>query len=125
MRILLDTNVLLWLLADSPRINPVRDLILSADTEIYVSVASLWEIAIKTSIGKLNIDVSDIRTAVEDSGFTELAVLGIHTTTLATLPLLHRDPFDRLIVAQAITEPMKLLTGDRTLAAYSSLVQLI
>lgn len=125
MRILLDTNVLLWALADSPRIGKVRDLILSVDTDIYVSVASFWEIAIKNGIGKLDADVKTLRAAVEESGFHELAVLGIHSETLSTLPLLHRDPFDRMIVAQAITEPMKLLTGDGVLGAYSSLVQTI
>jgi PIN domain nuclease of toxin-antitoxin system len=125
MRILLDTNVLLWTLMNSPRIGKIRDLILSADTGIYVSAASFREIAIKNDIGKRDADVKTIRAAVEESGFHELAILGIHSETLSTLPLLHRDPFDRMIVAQAMTEPMKLLTGDGVLGAYSSLVQTI
>lgn len=125
MRLLLDTNVLLWTLTGSPRINAVKELILSADTEIFVSTASWWEIAIKTSIGKLDADVQMLRAASVDSGFLELPVLGVHVETLAKLPMLHRDPFDRLIVSQAITEPMRLLTSDSQLEAYTSLVQRI
>ncbi len=125
MRLLLDTNVLLWALIGSPRINDVKDLILSVDTEIFVSTASWWEIAIKTSNGKLDADVQLLRAASGQSGFLELPVLGIHAETLAKLPMLHKDPFDRLIVSQAITEPMRLLTSDSELEAYSSLVQRI
>jgi PIN domain nuclease of toxin-antitoxin system len=125
VRLLLDTNVLLWTLIGSPRINDVKDLILSVDTEIFVSTASWWEIAIKTSIGKLDADVQMLRAASGQSGFLELPVLGIHAETLAKLPMLHKDPFDRLIVSQAITEPMRLLTSDSELEAYSSLVQRI
>ncbi len=125
MRLLLDTNVLLWTLTGAPRIEPVRPLILSPETEIFVSTVSLWEIATKASIGKLAADVAEIRVAIAASGFQELPVLGEHTETLASLPLLHRDPFDRMIVAQAITEPMRLLTGDSQLAAYSELVQTV
>jgi PIN domain nuclease of toxin-antitoxin system len=125
LRLLFDTNVLLWTLAGSHRINAVRDLILSDETEVFISTASWWEIAIKASIGKLDADVKILRVAAAESGFFELPVLGIHTETLAKLPLLHRDPFDRLIVSQAITEPMRLLTGDSELEAYSDLVQRI
>lgn len=125
MRLLLDTNVLLLTLTGSPRINDVKDLILSIDTEIFISTASWWEIAIKTSIGKLNADVQMLRVASGQSGFLELPVLGVHAETLSRLPMLHKDPFDRLIVSQAITEPMRLLTSDSQLEAYSSLVQRI
>ena len=103
----------------------MKELILSADTEIFVSTASWWEIAIKTSIGKLDADVQMLRAASVDSGFLELPVLGVHVETLAKLPMLHRDAFDRLIVSQAITEPMRLLTSDSQLEAYTSLVQRI
>jgi len=100
-------------------------LILAPETEIFVSTVSLWEIATKASIGKLAANVAEIRAAIAASGFLELPVLGEHTETLAKLPLLHRDPFDRMIVAQAIAEPMRLLTGDGQLAAYSELVQTV
>jgi PIN domain nuclease of toxin-antitoxin system len=125
MRLLLDTNVLLWTLTGHPRIEPVRQLILAQETEIFVSTVSLWEVATTASIGKLAADVSEIRGAIATSGFLELPVLGEHTETLAKLPLHHRDPFDRMIVAQAITEPMRLLTGDSQLAVYSDLVKTV
>lgn len=122
MRMLLDTNVFLWVLSGSDRISRVRDLILADETEVFVSVASFWEIAIKHTIGKLALDVREARSAATESGFHELPVLGAHTEALSTLPLLHRDPFDRLLVAQAIAEPMRLLTGDGSMAQYSELV---
>ena len=125
MRVLLDTNVLLWVLAGSPKISKIEALLLDANTEVFVSVASLWEIAIKAGLGKLAADVTQIRAAIITSGFTELAIAGEHTEQLKNLAPIHRDPFDRLLVAQAITEPMRLLTGDKTLQAYSELVQLI
>lgn len=90
-----------------------------------MSIASWWEIAIKSSIGKLDADVAALRNAAQDSGFNELSIVGAHTEVLAKLPLLHRDPFDRLIVAQAIYEPMQLLTSDEQLVHYSDLVKLI
>lgn len=126
MRILLDTNVLLWALAGSSRIEVARDLILEPVNEIYISAVSWWEIAVKTSIGKLQGDVARMRVeAIEVSGFIELPITGAHAEALMTVPLLHRDPFDRMLVAQAISEPMRLLTGDKQLAEYSELVYLI
>jgi PIN domain nuclease of toxin-antitoxin system len=125
VRLLLDTNVLLWTLTGHPRIQSVSQLILAPETEIFVSTVSLWEIATKASIGKLTADVAEIRAAIAASGFLELPVLGEHSETLATLPLHHRDPFDRMLVAQAIAEPMRLLTGDGQLAVYTELVQTI
>jgi len=125
MRLLLDTNVLLWTLAGSPKIQPVSQLILAPESEVFVSTASLWEIAIKTRIGKLTADLTEIRQAVAASGFIELSIRGEHVETIATLPMHHKDPFDRMIVAQAITEPMRLLSGDRQLAVYTELVHLV
>lgn len=125
MRLLLDTNVLLWTLAGSPKIQPVSQLILAPESEVFVSTASLWEIAIKTRIGKLTADLTEIRQAVAASGFFELSIRGEHVETIATLPMHHKDPFDRMIVAQAITEPMRLLSGDRQLAVYTELVHLV
>ena len=125
MRLLLDTNVLLWTLSGASRIQRISPLILAPENEIFVSTVSLWEIVTKTSIGKLNADVAEIRVAVLASGFYELPVLGEHAVKLAALPLIHRDPFDRMIVAQAMAEPMRLLTGDAQLAAYTELVETI
>ncbi len=125
MRVLLDTHVLLWTLAGSPRIDRVRDLILSDETEIYISAASLWEVAIKSSLGKLEADVAELRAASHASGFHELPIIGIHTEALARLPRHHSDPFDRMLVAQAVTEPMRLLTADARLTSYGDLIMTV
>lgn len=118
MQLLLDTNALLWTLADSPRIRPVRDLILSGETDVYVSTVSWWEIAIKTRIGKLDANLSELRLAARDSGFSELPLLGAHAEALATLPRHHNDPFDHMLIAQALAEPMRLITGDEIIPQY-------
>lgn len=125
MRLLLDTNVLLWTIAGDARVLPLKDRLLDDDNEVFVSVASYWEVAIKAGIGKLNVDVAELRQAARLSGFLELPVLGPHTEQLARLPALHRDPFDRLLVAQAQAEPMRLLTSDALLAGYGSAVEVI
>lgn len=125
MRLLLDTHILLWTLAGSARIDSVKELILADETEIFVSVASLWELATKIAIGRLNADLSELRRFVRDSGFFELPVKGEHTEKMVTLPLIHRDPFDRMLVAQAMAEPMKLITVDGTLQQYTDLVMLV
>ena len=125
MRLLLDTNVLLWTMAGDARADPLRERLLDEDNEVVVSVASYWEIAIKAGIGKLDVDVAQLRRAVRLSGFVELPVLGAHTVQLAVLPAIHRDPFDRLLVAQARAEPMRLLTSDRLLAGYGASVEVV
>ena len=125
MKLLLDTHVLLWAAIDSPRIKAIRRRLLAADNEVFYSVASLWEIAIKASLGKLQADAAAIRDAALDNGFAELAVLGQHALHVGALPWHHRDPFDRLLVAQAAAEPMQLLTADEVLLAYGSRIELI
>ncbi len=124
MRMLLDSHVLLWALADDTRLTaPARRRIESA-TEIYVSAASYWELAIKIGLGKLAVALPELREAAHSSGYIELPVTGEHAETLLTLPAHHRDPFDRMLIAQAITEPMHLLTADAQLARYTELVLL-
>jgi PIN domain nuclease of toxin-antitoxin system len=125
MRLLLDTHVLLWTLAGSPRINNVKALILSEESEVFVSTVSWWELATKISIGKLAADLPTLRQAVKDSGILELMVKGEHAERLVGLPLLHRDPFDRMLVAQAMAEPMRLITADAALAQYTDLVMIL
>lgn len=125
MKLLLDTHVLLWAATDSPRIKAIRKRLLAADNEVFFSVASLWEIAIKVSLGKLLADAAEIREAAIDSGFLELPVLGQHALHVGGLPWHHRDPFDRLLVSQAAAEPMRLLTADEQLLAYGGQVELI
>ncbi len=122
MRLLLDTNALLWALTNSPRIAPVRELLLADENMVFVSAVSWWEIAIKVHIGKLDARVSELRAAAKESGFIELPLLGLHAEALQSLPRHHNDPFDHMLVAQAIREPMHLITGDGVLTQYTPLV---
>src|SRR5215471_9212752 len=126
MRVLLDTHVLLWALAEPRRLDAeTRGVIESADAEILFSAASIWEIAIKSGLGRsgLAFDPSEIARAALDTGFTELAVRSNAAALVGQLPLLHRDPFDRVLVAQAIVEPATLYTADQQLVPYSDLVR--
>ncbi len=122
MRVLLDTHLLLWALASPGRLSPAARRMLD-EAEVYVSAASIWEISIQVGIGKLRGDPREIVAAVEPAGFTHLAVTGLHAATVATLPPVHKDPFDRLLLAQAACEPMILLTNDAMLAEYGSFVR--
>ena len=125
MRLLLDTNALLWALTNGPRIGPVRELLLADASEVFVSTVSWWEIAIKTRVGKLDASLPELRAAAQESGFLELPLLGSHAEMLATLPRHHNDPFDHMLVAQAMAEPMRLISGDEVLTRYTPLVMLI
>lgn len=125
MRLLLDTHIVLWLLANDERVVHLQDRILSDENEVFVSAATWWELAIKAGIGKIDVDVAEVRQAARASGFLELPVLGAHTEQLVALPLLHKDPFDRMLVAQANAEPMRLLTSDGLLAGYGSNVEVV
>ncbi|MEZ1316294.1 type II toxin-antitoxin system VapC family toxin [Pseudomonas fluorescens] len=125
MRVLLDTHVLLWALADDHRLSDKARMLINNAAEIYVSAATFWEMAIKVSLGKLSVDLEEIRQHCVDSGFIELAVSFEHAIAVKDLEYHHRDPFDRLIVAAAITEPMKLLTADPMVARYTELAILI
>jgi PIN domain nuclease of toxin-antitoxin system len=117
----------LWALSEPHRISPlVRKAIESADNDVFFSAASIWEIATKASIGRLTIEmaVEEIIGVAERTSFQELPVLSVHAAATETLPLHHRDPFDRLLIAQAMQEPA-LITADRRLAVYSDLVHVI
>ena len=122
MRLLLDTNALLWALSNAPRIAPVRDMLLADENEIFVSAVSWWELAIKIRIGKLEARLPELRAAARDGGFLELPLLGSHAEVLATLPRYHNDPFDHMLVAQCMAEPMRLISGDAALSQYTPLV---
>jgi PIN domain nuclease of toxin-antitoxin system len=122
MRLLLDTHMFLWAVAGNPRLKPaVRRVIESAD-QVFVSADSIWELAIKAPLGKIETDPDELVAAIEASGFLELPVRAAHSAGVARLALHHSDPFDRLLVAQAVTEPLKLLTADSVLAKYSEIV---
>lgn len=125
MRILLDTHIYLWWLQDSPRLSAAARQQIQTATEVYVSSASLWECSIKIGLGKLQADIGELVAQIEASGFIELPVFARHTLVLAKLPEHHRDPFDRLLVAQALAEPLRLLTAEQQLSAYSGLVELV
>jgi PIN domain nuclease of toxin-antitoxin system len=124
MRVLLDTHLLLWALSSPMKLSKeTRRLI---DTSgIYVSAASIWEISIKASLGKLRADPTEVLNALEPAGLSMLPILGEHAARVAQLPPRHKDPFDRILIAQAMTEPMILLTNDQALAGYSELVRVV
>lgn len=114
---LLDTHILLWDLADDKRISQEHDKILLGDAPKYLSVASLWEIAIKASTGKLTIPAGLLDT-IEASDVTLLPILPNHVLHTASLPRHHGDPFDRLLIAQAQLEGLTLVTADSHFARY-------
>jgi PIN domain nuclease of toxin-antitoxin system len=126
MHILLDTNILLWVLGDRRRLAaPTLSAIEDEENEVLFSAASIWEIAIKAALGRADFGVSPmaIVDAALGAGFVELPVGSAVAARVAELPMLHRDPFDRLLIAQAIAEPAILYTADAQLSAYSELVQ--
>jgi PIN domain nuclease of toxin-antitoxin system len=128
VRILLDTHLLLWSVASSRRLpKEARSLLLDAANEVFFSAASVWEIAIKSALRRRDFKANPmvLVRALAHSGFTELPVTAAHAARVAGLPAIHRDPFDRLLVAQSFAEPMTLLTNDAVLARYSPLVQVV
>jgi PIN domain nuclease of toxin-antitoxin system len=122
MRLLLDTHIFLWSAAGSASLKAsARRMIQEADA-VFVSAASLWEIAIKTRLGKLEADPDALVAAIDESGFVELPVRAVHAAGVAKLPAIHKDPFDRLLIAQSIAEPLRFLTADTVLKGYGDLV---
>jgi PIN domain nuclease of toxin-antitoxin system len=122
VRLLLDTHVVLWVMADDPSLSPSARATIGRAETVYVSAVSLWEIHIKAGLGKLSIDQDLLLERLTAAGFESLAITWEHADALRQLPDIHRDPFDRMLVAQAISEPLKLMTTDKILAQYSELV---
>lgn len=122
MRLLLDTHVFLWAVAGSTKLKPATRRLIEAADEVYVSAASIWEVAIKSRLGKIDADVDELVAAITDSGFFELPVRSLHASATRQLPLHHNDPFDRLLVAQALSEPLRLLSADAIMTRYTDLV---
>jgi PIN domain nuclease of toxin-antitoxin system len=122
--LLLDTHLLLWALAAPAKLSPATRKQLDS-AEVFVSAASIWEISIKSALGKLDADPADILAAIEPAGFALLPITGAHAAKVATLPAAHRDPFDRMLVAQALSEPMILFTNDEVLRPYGSLITVV
>ncbi len=125
MNLLLDTHIALWAIADSPRLSPdARKLITSSKTTIWVSAASIWEIAIKHSLGRANMPLSGHEALgyFNEAGYRLLPVDAQHAAAVGDLPSHHQDPFDRILVAQALLEPMRLITHDPLVARYSDTI---
>ena len=121
MNLLLDTHIALWAIAGSPRLPPkARALITAPDANIWVSAASLWEIAIKHTLGRGDMPVSgqDALHWFLQSGYRVLPIEAHHAVAVEDLPAHHSDPFDRILIAQAVVEPMRLLTHDPVVALY-------
>jgi PIN domain nuclease of toxin-antitoxin system len=124
MRLLLDTHILLWSAIEPERLSRVASsLNESPDNEMVFSALSIWEIGIKTGLGRA--DSSMPHRSLFDNGYAELAVTGAHAAPLAGLPPIHKDPFDRMLVAQAIVEGFTLLTSDPMVAKYPGSIRLV
>ncbi|PYE90506.1 type II toxin-antitoxin system VapC family toxin [Phyllobacterium leguminum] len=121
MKFLLDTHLLLWAVAKSKKLPPAaRSEIENLDNELLFSAASLWEVAIKRGLGRADftIDPRLLRRGLIDNGYLELPVTSEHAVAVDGLPPIHKDPFDRLLIAQSIVEGITLLTLDETVARY-------
>lgn len=117
MRLLLDSHVFLWWRANDPRLTrDTVEAVLGASV-VYVSAATAWELGLKVAIGKLTVP-EPVEDGVKDSGFLELPISFRHTRAASALPMHHRDPFDRMLVAQALEEGLTLVTHDEALRAY-------
>jgi PIN domain nuclease of toxin-antitoxin system len=128
VRLLLDTHLLLWAAAKSAKLPPdVRELVEDPANDAYFSAASVWEIAIKRALRRADftVDPAEFLKALPSMGFIELPVSAAHAARVAKLPNLHRDPFDRLLVAQSLTEPLTLVSNDAVLAAYSKDIRIV
>ncbi len=120
MSLLLDTHVFLWWLEDSPRLGAAaRDAIADPGVPVYVSAASAWEISIKRVRGRIDLSDEGFALGMREGGFSELPMTAMHGLAAGTLPDHHRDPFDRMLVAQAQTEGLRLVTHDKMLEPYS------
>lgn len=119
MRLLLDTSILIWAAADSPALPAyARKALADPRCELYISVASVWEIAIKVSLGKLVFPVDRMSSVLNDTGCIVLPISADHAIGAAALPKHHSDPFDRMLVAQAQLEGLVLLTADSLIPRY-------
>ena len=121
MKLLLDTHLLLWAAGEPERLpKSARTLIENADNELLFSAASLWEVAIKRGLGRedFKVDARLLRRGLLDNGYGELAIVSDHVVATESLPPLHRDPFDRILVAQATVEGITLLTIDSLVSQY-------
>jgi PIN domain nuclease of toxin-antitoxin system len=128
MRLLLDTQLLLWLARDTDKLSTeARALIGSEANELFFSPVSIWEVAIKSGLGRgdFKVEPRDFRRGLLDNGYRELPITSEHAVAVLDLPTRHKDPFDRMLLAQAITERLTLTTADKVLADYPGPVLLV
>ena len=128
MRYLLDTHLLLWAASEPERLSAAaREIMTDEDSQLWFSVASIWEVVIKASLDRPDFDVDAhlFRHGLLESDFAELSIAGPHVTAVADLPSLHKDPFDRILLAQARTEGLILVTADASLAQYPGDIEVV
>jgi PIN domain nuclease of toxin-antitoxin system len=128
MNFLLDTHILLWAAGDPGRVpEEARVLIEDRENILYFSAASLWEITIKRGLDRADFEVDPriLRRGLLDNGYEELAVTGAHAVAIDQLPLIHKDPFDRILVVQSIVEGLTLITSDEIVGCYSGPIRLV
>ena len=128
MKLLLDTHLLLWAATAPQRLSvEAQGLFNNPDNELYFSAVSIWEVAIKRGLDRpdFQLDVRQFRRGLIDNGYIELQMSSLHAVAIDILPAVHRDPFDRMLVAQASVEGLPLITSDAVLAQYSGLVRLV
>lgn len=128
MKLLLDTHLLLWAAGDAKKLSKTaRGLINTSDNELFFSAASVWEVVIKRGLGRedFQVDPRVLRRGLLDNGYSELPITSDHATALESLPPLHKEPFDRILVAQAHAEGITLLTGDNRVSQYPGPIRLV
>ena len=128
MKVLLDTHLLLWTSVRPDRLsNAARTLIDDPANELFFSVTNVWEVAIKRGLGRLDFDVDTriLRRGLLENGYTELPITSEHAIAVGLLPPIHKDPFDRILVAQALVEAITLLTSDPVVARYPGSVRAV
>lgn len=125
MRLLLDTHIVIWALSEPDRLSAEAKALIQSADQLFVSSGSIWEMAIKESIGKLEIDLEATMAELTGMGVFELPISWQHAKHVQELPYHHRDPFDRLLIAQAICEPLILLSHDKIFSEYTDLVRLV
>jgi PIN domain nuclease of toxin-antitoxin system len=127
VRLLLDTHLLIWAADSIERVPTIaRTLMADLENELLFSVASIWEVAIKRGLNRADfqVDARMLRRGLLDNGYNELPILSEHAVAIDTLPPIHKDPFDRLLIAQAMVEGITLLTDDVTVARYPGLIRM-
>jgi PIN domain nuclease of toxin-antitoxin system len=119
VRLLLDTHVLLWWLSDDRKLRKgAREIIAHPNNEVLVSAASVWEVAIKAALGRIQVELDDLEDAISNSGFHALPIGFQHAVRVGRLPGVHRDPFDRMLIAQASVEELRVVSHDPVFDQY-------